>query len=159
MIGDAYERLMCFNLSFSRLRILTFCANYPCERIRRKLIDLPLKSLLRSWILYVDARYDEHQDSDYESDPDSAGCEHDAFNDDIANVCDTERERENGTPGSLACKETHYEGSREAVRDIKGFDQESDDMSEDPWAPFTSAHGFTLASWFIQNKVSKTQIN
>ena len=45
------------------------------------------------------------RDSDYESDPDSARCEHDAFNNDIANASDTEIP--NGTPGSLAGKETH----------------------------------------------------
>src|ERR1700761_9051997 len=58
----------------------------------------------------------ERQDSDSESDPDSAGGEDDAFNDDIANASDTEIP--NGTPGSLAGKETHYEGSGEAVGDV-----------------------------------------
>ena len=101
----------------------------------------------------------ERQDSDYESDLDSAGSEHNAFIDDIANVSDTEREIENGTPGSLAGKETQYEGSGEAVGDVNRFEQESDGLSDDPWAPFTSAHGFKLASWFIQNKVSRSQIN
>ena len=70
----------------------------------------------------------EHRDSDYESDPDSAGCEHDPFNDDIANASDTKIS--NGTPGSLAAgKETHYEGSGEAVGDVNGFEQECDDLS------------------------------
>ena len=54
--------------------------------------------------------------SDYKSDPDSAGREHDAFNDDIANGSDTQIP--NGTPGSLAGKETHYESSGEAVGDV-----------------------------------------
>ena len=99
----------------------------------------------------------ESRDSDYESDPDSAIHEHNAFNDDIANASDTEIS--NNSPGSFACKETHYEGSGEAVGDVNGFEQECDDLSENPWAPFTSAHGFKLASWFIQNKVSKSQIN
>ena len=94
----------------------------------------------------------ERQDSDYESDPDSTGREHDAFN-------ESDTEMLNGTPGPLAGKQTHYEASREAVRDVNGFEQECGDLSEDPWAQFTSAHGFKLASWFIQNKVSKSQIN
>ena len=64
-----------------------------------------------------------------------------------------------GTPGSLPGKLTHYEGSGEAVGDVNGFEQESDILSKDPWAPFMSAHGFKLASWFIQNTVSKSQIN
>ena len=45
----------------------------------------------------------QRRDSYYESDPDSAGPEHDAFNDDIANASDTEIP--NSTPGSLASNE------------------------------------------------------
>ena len=99
----------------------------------------------------------QRRDSDYESDLDTAGHEHDAYNDDIANASDTQIP--NGTPGSLAGKETNYDGSGEAVGDITGFEQECNDSSEDPCAPFMSAHRFKLASWFIQNKVSKSQIN
>ena len=94
----------------------------------------------------------ERPDSDYESDPDSTGREHNSFN-------ESDTEMLNGTPGPLAGKETHYEGSGEAGQDVNGFAQECDDLSEDPWAPFTSAHGFKMASWFILNKVSKSQIN
>ena len=97
------------------------------------------------------------RDSDYESDSDSARHEHDAFNDNIGNASHTEIP--NGTAGSLAGKETHHEGSGEAVGDANGFEQECDDLSDDPWAPLTSADGFKLASWFFQNKVSKSQIN
>ena len=99
----------------------------------------------------------ERPDSDYESDVDSTGRGHDAFINNIANESDTEML--NGTPGSLAGQQTHYEGSGEAVRHVNGFEQECDILSKDPWAPFTSAHGFKLASWFIQNKVSKSQMN
>ena len=105
----------------------------------------------------LDQEGHERRDSDYKSDPDSARGEQDTFNDDIANASDTEIP--NGTPGSLAGKETHSEGSREAVRDVNGFEQDCDNLSEDPWAPFTNGHWFKLASWFIQNKVSKSQIN
>ena len=86
----------------------------------------------------------ERRNSDYKSDPDSAGREDDAFNDDIANASDTEIP--NSTPGLLADKETHYEGSGEVVGDVNGYEQECDDLSDDPWAPFPSAHGFKLAS-------------
>ena len=99
----------------------------------------------------------ERPDSDPESDPDYSGRDHDAFIDDIAKESDPEML--SGTPGSIAGKQTHYEGSGEAVGDVKGFEQECDILSKDPGAPFTSAHGFKLASWFIQNKVSKSQIN
>ena len=103
--------------------------------------------------------HEEHErpDSDYQSDPDSSGRDHNAFIHDIANESDTEML--SGTPGSFAGKQTHYEGSGEAVGDINGFEQECDILSKVPWAPFTSAHGFKLASLFIQNKVSKSQIN
>ena len=94
----------------------------------------------------------ERADSDDESDPDSTGRGQDAFN-------ESDTEMLNGTPGPLAGKQTHYECSGEGVRDVNGFEQECANLSEDPWAPFTSAHGFKLAAWFIQNKVSKSQIN
>ena len=94
----------------------------------------------------------ERPDSDYESDPDSSGCDQDAFVAGSANESDTEML--SGTRGSSAGKQTNYEGSGEAVGDVNGFEQECDILSKDPWAPFTSAHSFKLASWFIQNKVS-----
>ena len=99
----------------------------------------------------------ECPDSDYESDLDSSGRDYDAFIDDIANESDTEML--SGTPGSLAGKQRHYEGSGEAVGEVNEFEEECDILSKDPWAPFTSAHGFKLASWFIQNQVPKSQIN
>ena len=99
----------------------------------------------------------ERPDSNHQSDLDSTGRGQEAFIDDIANESDTEML--NGTPGSLAGLQTHYEGSGEAVGDINGSQQECDILSKDPWAPFTSAHCSKLASWFIQNKVSKSQIN
>ena len=103
--------------------------------------------------------HEAHQrpDSDYESDPDSSGRDHDGYIDNIANESDTGML--SGTPGSLAGKQTHCEGSGEAVGGFNGFEQKCDILSKDPWAPFTSAHGFKLASWFFQNKVSKSQIN
>ena len=99
----------------------------------------------------------QRRDSDYESDSDTAGHEHDAYYDDIAIASDTHIP--NGSPGLLSGKQTHYDRSGEAVGDVTGFEQECNDLSENPCAPFTSAHRFKLASWFIQNKVSKSQIN
>ena len=96
-------------------------------------------------------------DSDYESDSDSTGHGHHTFIIDIATESDTERL--NGTAGLLASKQTHYAGSGDAVGDVNGFEQECDLLSKDPWAPFTTAHYFKMASWFIQNEVSKSQIN
>ena len=99
----------------------------------------------------------EHLDSYYESDPDSTRREHDAFNDEIANWSGTQIP--NGTRCSLAGKETHYEGLGEAVGEVNKFVQECDHLSADPWSPCMSPHGYKLASWFIQNKVSKSQFN
>ena len=99
----------------------------------------------------------ERPDSDYESDLDSTGHGHNTFIYNIANESDTEML--NRTAGSLAGKQTDYEGSGEAVGDVNEFEQECDLLSQDPWAPFTTAHGFKLAYWFIYNKVSKSQIN
>ena len=65
----------------------------------------------------------------------------------------------NGTAGSLARQQTHCEGSGGAVWDVNWFEQECDILSKDPWAPFTSAQSFKLASCFIQNKLSESQIN
>ena len=48
---------MRINLSFPRLRILTFRANFLWERIGRKLLGLPRRSLLHSRIFHVDVLY------------------------------------------------------------------------------------------------------
>ena len=81
----------------------------------------------------------ERPDSDYQYDLDSSGREHDAFK-------ESDTEMLNGTPGRLAGKPTHYKGSGEAVRDVNGFEQECDDPSENPWAPFTSG---TFSNWHL----------
>ena len=99
----------------------------------------------------------ERPDSDYQSDPESSRRDHDGFIHDIAN--ETHTEMHSGTPGSLAGKHTHYEPSGEVVGDVNRFEQECDILSKDQWAPFMTAHGFKLASWFIQNKVSKSPIH
>ena len=39
------------------------------------------------------------------------------------------------------------------------FEHEYSNLCEDPWAPFNSAQGFKLASWFMEGKVSKSRIN
>ena len=53
----------------------------------------------------------------------------------------------------------HFEGAGEVIRDVAGFEDEHSNLCADPWAPFNSAEGFKLASWFIDGKVSKTRIN
>ena len=52
-----------------------------------------------------------------------------------------------------------YQGSEESIGDVEGFHEEHRNLYEDPWVPFASEHGFKLASWFIESKVSKGRIN
>ena len=99
----------------------------------------------------------ERQDSDYESDPGPARLEPDEFSRDIAYESDTEV-LDDATSAS-AGKQIRYEGAGEVIGDVHGFEDEHSDLCEDPWAPFNSAQGFKLASWFIDGKVSKSRIN
>ena len=89
--------------------------------------------------------HDRHQapDSDYESDPKPTGHEHDAFND-IGDQSDTEILNQ---PSSvIPSKLTIYQGTSSFIRVVKGFEQEDHNLCQDPWSPFTSAHGSKLAS-------------
>jgi len=97
------------------------------------------------------------QDSDYESDPGPAGLESDEFCRDISYESDTEV-LDDATSAS-AGKQIRYEGAGEVIGDVHGFEDEHSNLCEDPWAPFNSAQGFKLASWFIDGKVSKSRIN
>jgi hypothetical protein len=96
----------------------------------------------------------ELQDSDYESDPDPTGHELDAF---TAHESDTEIPDD--STSSLPGRQEHYPRAGEAIGDVDGFQQENSNLCEDPWAPFSCAQGFKLASWFIQSKVPKSRIN
>jgi len=101
----------------------------------------------------------ERPDSDYESDPasDPAGYERNAINDGLTYDSDTEVLNEH-TP-SVAAKQRHYPGAGEAIGEVEAYVEEHRNLCEDAWAPFTSAQGFQLASWFLESKVSKSQIN
>jgi len=96
----------------------------------------------------------EFQDSDYESDPDPTGQELDAF---TAHESDTEIPDD--STSSLPGRQEHYPRSGEPIGDVDGFEQENSNLCEDPWAPFSCAQGFKLASWFIQSKVPNSRIN
>ena len=97
----------------------------------------------------------ERQDSDYESDPGPAGLEPDAFGPDNAYECDAEVF---DTTTACAGKQNHFEDAGEVIGDVAGYEDEPSNLWADPWAPFNSAEGFKLASWFIDGKVSKTRI-
>lgn len=97
----------------------------------------------------------ERPDSDYESDPasDPAGYERDAIDDNVTYDSDTEVLNNNHS------SVMHYPGAGEAIAEVEGYVEEHRNLCGDAWAPFTSAQGFQLASWFIESKVSKSQIN
>jgi len=99
----------------------------------------------------------ERLDSDYESNLGAAGLESDEFCRDISYESDTEVL--NDATSVSDGKQIHYEGAREVMGDVHGFEDEHSNLCEDPWAPFNSAQGFKLASWFIDRKVSKSRIN
>ena len=93
-------------------------------------------------------------DSDYESDPHPTEHELDTF---TAHQSDTEIPDD--STFSLPGRQEHYPRAGGAIGDVDGFEQEHTKLCEDLWAPFNSAHGFKLASWFIQGKVPKSRIN
>lgn len=108
----------------------------------------------------TDLLHDEvHQrpDSDYESDRDPTGRTYNTFSEDITHESDAEvRDQNTSCP---AREPTHYDGAGDEIGDVNGFHLEEKNLCDDPWAPFSSAHGFKLASWFIQGKVPKSRIN
>jgi len=96
----------------------------------------------------------ELQDSDYESDPAPTGHELGPF---TAHESDTEIPDD--STSSLPGRQGHYPRAGEVIGEVDGFEQENRNLCEDPWAPFSCAQGFKLASWFIQSKVTKSRIN
>jgi len=97
------------------------------------------------------------QDSDNESDPGRAGLESDQFCRDTSYEADTEVC--NDATSACAGKQICDEGAGKVIGDVHRFEDEHSNLCEDRWAPFNSAQGFKLASWFIDRKVSKSRIN
>jgi len=52
-----------------------------------------------------------------------------------------------------------YGGAGESIGDVKGFEQQPSNLCQHPWSPFSSVPSCKLASWFIEGKVPKSQIN
>ena len=99
----------------------------------------------------------EHPDSDYESDPEPTGPEHDVLSGDVVYKSDTEVL--NNTASFSGGQQTHLPGAGEAIGNVNGFEQEISNLCDDPWAPFPSGQGFRLASWLLESKVPKSRIN
>jgi len=96
----------------------------------------------------------ELQDSDYEYDPDSTGHELNPFT-----AHDSDTEIPDDSTSSLPGTQEDYPRAGEAIGDVDRFEQENSNLCEDRWAPLSCPQGFKLASWFIQSKVPKSQIN
>ena len=94
----------------------------------------------------------ELRDSDNESNPDPTKHELSAL---TAHQSDIPDDFTSSLPG----RQEHYPRTREAIGDVHGFEQEHSKLCEDLWAPFSSAHCFKLASWFIPGKVPKSRSN
>jgi len=92
-------------------------------------------------------------DSDYESDPEPTGCEHDLLRADVVYESDTEVL--NNSASFCGGQQAHFPGAGEAIGDVNEFEQEIrlHNLCYDPWAPFPSGQGFRLASWLLESKV------
>jgi len=99
----------------------------------------------------------ERPDSDYESDPERPGREHDVLSGDAVFKSDTEVL--NTTASFQSGQQTHFPGAGKAIGDVNGFEQEISNLCDDSWAAFPSGHGFRLASWLLESKVPKSRIN
>ena len=100
-------------------------------------------------------------DSDYESDQmleiadsyaasnDPGDMQHDSDEEDFSQPPDSER------PSS----EKSIPGTSRALGDIAGYTELNESIKKDPWNPFSSEADFNLASWLVQSKVSKSQID
>ena len=101
----------------------------------------------------------EHPDTDYESDPtgDPAGNERDQYYDMFMQESDTEALKDKIS--SVAVEQENCLHGGEAIEDLRGYTEEHSNLCEEPWAPFSCAKAFKLASWFIESKVSKTRTN
>ena len=98
-------------------------------------------------------------DSDYESDPEPTGCEHDLLRADVVYESDTEVL--NNSASFCGGQQAHFPGAGEAIGDVNEFEQEIrlHNLCYDPWAPFPSGQGFRLTSWLLESKVPKSRIN
>jgi len=101
-------------------------------------------------------------DSDYESDYrlEIAGCRTacSEIDDDMRNDLDAEDVSHQPVCRHPSSQEP-ISGAGRALSDVAGYTELNKAMTDDPWNPFSSADDFNLASWLIQSKVAKSQID
>jgi len=56
------------------------------------------------------------------------------------------------------CQETIPSAGR-PLREVAGYTELNKAMTDDPWSPFSSENDLNLASWFVQSKVAKSQLD
>jgi len=88
----------------------------------------------------------ERPDSDYESDPEPAGPEHNLLSGDVVYKSDTEVL--NNTASFSSGQQRHFPESGEAIGDVNGFEQEISNLCDDPWhhSPAGKGSGLPLGS-------------
>ena len=99
----------------------------------------------------------EPPDSDYESDPEPTGRDHQVLAGDVMYESDTELL--NKMAPFTSGQQTYFLDAGEAIRDVTGFEQEISNLCDNPWAPFPNGQGFRLLSWLLESKVAKSCIN
>ena len=98
----------------------------------------------------------ECQDSNCESDPGPAGSEPDELCQDITYKSNTKVFDDATSPSTG--RQIQYEGATHVITDIDCFKHEYSNLCDHSRALFNSKQDFKLASWFIEGKVSKSQI-
>ena len=83
----------------------------------------------------------ERPDSDYESNPESTGREHDVLASDVMYKSDTKLL--NKTASLTGGQQMYFLGAGEAIGDVNGFEQEISNLCDNPWAPFPRSEEHT----------------
>jgi len=109
---------------------------------------------------FVREEHENMTDSDYESDP---GLEIADIHtpsgeiDDMHNNWDTE-DFSNALVRTLPSSQETIPGPGRPLGEFSGYTELNKAMTNDSWSPFSSEDDFNLASWFVQSKVAKSQI-
>jgi len=98
---------------------------------------------------------EECPDSNYQSDPVTTRRKHDLLGGNVVYKYDTDVL--NNTASVSNSQQTDFPGVGEPIGDVNGFEQESSNLWDDPWAPLPTGPGF-IASWLLVSKVPKSRM-